>query len=129
MEDTIMFKPQDLMFTKEHEWISADGTIGISDHAQKELGDVVFVELPKEAAVLKKGQEMGVLESVKSVSSVYSPVDGTVSKINEQLSQAPELVNKEPYGQGWIARLSLADAGQLNGLMSYSDYTNFAEKK
>jgi len=123
-----MFKPQDLKFTKEHEWISADGTIGISDHAQKELGDVVFVELPKQDTALKKGQEMGVLESVKSVSSVYSPVDGTISKINEKLSQAPELVNKEPYGQGWIARLSLSDTKQLDGLMSYSDYTDFVGK-
>ena len=123
-----MFKPQDLKFTKEHEWISADGTVGISDHAQKELGDVVFVELPKQSAALKKGQEMGVLESVKSVSSIYSPVDGTISKINEKLSQAPELVNKEPYGQGWIARLSLSDTNQLDGLMSYSDYTDFVGK-
>ncbi|MFA5104189.1 MAG: glycine cleavage system protein GcvH [Candidatus Margulisiibacteriota bacterium] len=123
-----MFKPQDLKFTKEHEWISTDGTVGISDHAQKELGDVVFVELPKLSAVLKKGQEMGVLESVKSVSSMYSPVDGTVSKVNEKLSQAPELVNHEPYGQGWIARLSISDVKQLDGLMNYSDYMTFIGK-
>lgn len=123
-----MFKPQDLKFTKEHEWISADGTVGISDHAQKELGDVVFVELPKLSAVVKKGQEIGVLESVKSVSSMYSPVDGSVSKINEKLSQAPELVNNEPYGQGWIASISLSDPKQLDGLMSYADYTSFVGK-
>ena len=123
-----MFKPQDLKFTREHEWISADGTVGISDHAQKELGDVVFVELPKLSAALKKGQEMGVLESVKSVSSIYSPADGTVSKINEKLTRTPELVNQDPYGQGWVARLSLADAKQLDGLMNYADYMSFAGK-
>lgn len=123
-----MFKPQDLKFTKEHEWISADGTVGISEHAQKELGDVVFVELPKLSTPVKKGQEMGVLESVKSVSSIYSPVDGTISKVNESLVQAPELVNKEPYGQGWIARISFADAKQMDGLMSYEEYSSFVGK-
>ncbi len=123
-----MFKPQELRFTKEHEWISPDGTVGISDHAQQELGDVVFVELPKLSAELKKGSEMGVLESVKSVSSIYSPADGTVSKVNEKLSQNPELVNKEPYGQGWIAHLSLSDPKQMSELMSYTDYMSFVGK-
>ncbi len=123
-----MFKPQDLKFTKDHEWISPDGTVGISDHAQKELGDVVFVELPKMAATLKKGQEMGVLESVKSVSSVYSPVDGKISGINEELSASPELVNKEPYGRGWIAKIELSDPKQLEGLMGHKDYSELVGK-
>ncbi len=123
-----MFDPKDLKFTKEHEWISPDGTVGISDHAQKELGDVVFVELPKLSADLKKGQEMGVLESVKSVSSIYAPADGKVVKINEKLSQTPELVNQEPYGQGWIAKLELSDRKQSGELMSHADYIAFAGK-
>ncbi len=123
-----MFNPQELKFTKEHEWIGPDGTVGISDHAQHELGDVVFVELPKLSGTLKKGQEMGVLESVKSVSSIYSPVDGTVSKINEKLSEDPDLVNKEPYGQGWIAVISMSDKKQLDGLMDYTEYMKFVGK-
>lgn len=123
-----MFDPKDLKFTKEHEWISPDGTVGISDHAQKELGDVVFVELPKLSAALKKGQELGVLESVKSVSSIYAPADGKVVKINEKLSQTPELVNQEPYGQGWIAKLELSDRKQSGELMSHADYTAFVGK-
>lgn len=123
-----MFDPKDLKFTKEHEWISPDGTVGISDHAQKELGDVVFVELPKLSAALKKGQEMGVLESVKSVSSIYAPADGKVVKINEKLSQTPELVNQEPYGQGWIAKLELSDRKQSGELMNHEDYIAFAGK-
>lgn len=123
-----MFDPKDLKFTKEHEWISPDGTVGISDHAQKELGDVVFVELPKLSAALKKGQEMGVLESVKSVSSIYAPADGKVVKINEKLSQTPELVNQEPYGHGWIAKLELSDRNQSGELMSHADYIAFVGK-
>lgn len=123
-----MFNPQELKFTKEHEWIGPDGTVGISDHAQHELGDVVFVELPKLSGTLKKGQEMGVLESVKSVSSIYSPVDGTVSKINEKLSEDPDLVNKEPYGQGWIAVISMSDKKQLDSLMDYTEYMKFVGK-
>lgn len=123
-----MFDPKDLKFTKDHEWISPDGTIGISDHAQKELGDIVFVELPKLSAALKKGQEMGVLESVKSVSSIYAPADGTIVKINEKLSQTPELVNQEPYGQGWIAKLELSDRKQSGELMSHADYIAFVGK-
>jgi len=121
-------KPQDLKFTKDHEWISQDGTVGISDHAQHELGDVVFVELPKVGSEKAQGAEMGVLESVKSVSSVYSPVSGSVAKINDKLSQTPELVNKDPYGEGWIAQLKISDPQQLAALMTYDQYQAFVGK-
>lgn len=121
-------KPQDLKFTKDHEWISQDGTVGISDHAQHELGDVVFVELPKVGSEKAQGAEMGVLESVKSVSSVYGPVSGSVAKINDKLSQTPELVNKDPYGEGWIAQLKIADPQQLAALMTYDQYQAFVGK-
>lgn len=121
-------KPQDLKFTKEHEWISQDGTVGISDHAQHELGDVVFVELPKVGSEKAQGAEMGVLESVKSVSSVYSPVSGSVAKINDKLAQTPELVNKDPYGEGWIAQLKISDPQQLTTLMTYDQYRAFVGK-
>ncbi len=121
-------KPQDLKFTKEHEWISRDGTVGISDHAQHELGDVVFVELPKVGVEKAQGSELGVLESVKSVSSVYSPVSGSVAKINDKLVQTPELVNKDPYGEGWIAQLKISDMQQLAALMTYDQYQAFVGK-
>jgi len=121
-------KPQDLKFTKEHEWISRDGTVGISDHAQHELGDVVFVELPKIGAEKAQGAEMGVLESVKSVSSIYSPASGSVAKINDKLVQTPELVNKDPYGEGWIAQLKISDPQQLAALMTYDQYQAFVGK-
>ena len=121
-------KPQDLKFTKEHEWISQDGTVGISDHAQHELGDVVFVELPKVGSEKAQGAEMGVLESVKSVSSVYSPASGSVAKINDKLSQTPELVNKDPYGEGWIAQIKISDSRQLAALMTYDQYQAFVGK-
>lgn len=124
-----MFDPQQLRFSKDHEWISSDGTIGISDFAQKELGDVVFVELPKISKEVEKGKELAVLESVKSVSSVYSPVDGVIKEVNNDLIQSPELVNQDPYGRGWIVKIELKDKSQLDELMTFTEYENFVKNK
>ncbi len=101
-------------FTESHEWVHVEGgvaTIGISDHAQSELGDVIFVELPAVGAVLKAGDKFGTIESVKAASDLYAPVGGTVTGINDQLADAPERVNADPYGEGWMIRLNSIDDG------------------
>ncbi|MBJ7609951.1 MAG: glycine cleavage system protein GcvH [Candidatus Dormibacteraeota bacterium] len=99
-------------FTKSHEWVHLEGgvaTVGISDHAQAELGDVIFIELPTVGAVLKAGEKFGTIESVKAASDLYVPVGGTVAAVNDQLSDAPERVNGDPYGEGWMVRLNNVD--------------------
>jgi len=121
-------KPEEIKYTKEHEWIAPDGTVGVSDYAQKELGDVVFVELPEAGKTLEAGQELCVLESVKAVSSVYSPVSGSVLKVNAALSSSPELVNREPYGSGWIAKLKIKEASQLESLMDLASYQKYLDE-
>jgi len=117
--------PQDLLYTKEHEWIRVegeDGVVGITDHAQKELGDIVYVETPDTGAEVKSGDEVGTIESVKAVSPLYSPLTGEVLAVNGDLDDAPELLNQEPYGNGWIYRMRLGDKGELDGLMKAEDY-------
>lgn len=114
-----------LRYSKDHEWVSEAGLLGVTDHAQSELGDVVFVELPKNGKEIKALSEIGVLESVKAVSNVYSPVSGTVVEINQELSSSPDLINKDPYGKGWIARIKMSDPSELNGLMSEEEYSKF----
>src|SRR5262245_34999799 len=107
-------------FTQDHEWILVEGgtaTIGITDFAQKQLGDVVFVELPDVGRKLEAGEAFGTVESVKAASEVFAPVAGEVTAINEELSSDPELVNQEPMGEGWFIKVKLADAGAVNGLM------------
>jgi glycine cleavage system H protein len=99
-------------FTKSHEWVHVEGgvaTVGISDHAQSELGDVIFIELPAAGTVLKAGDKFGAIESVKAASDLYSPVGGTVTAVNNQLSESPERVNADPYGEGWMLRLNNVD--------------------
>jgi glycine cleavage system H protein len=99
-------------FTKSHEWVHVEGgvaTVGISDHAQSELGDVIFIELPAAGTVLKAGDKFGTIESVKAASDLYSPVGGTVTAVNSQLSESPERVNADPYGEGWMLRLNNVD--------------------
>jgi glycine cleavage system H protein len=103
---------EEFRYTKEHEWLAPDGTVGITDYAQDALGDVVFVELPAVGRVLTAGEAFGVVESVKSVSDLYSPVAGTVAAVNESLRERPELINQDPYGEGWIIRLDGAAGGQ-----------------
>ncbi len=117
--------PQDLLYTKDHEWIRVEGdagVVGITDHAQQELGDIVYVETPEDGAEVKAGDEVGTIESVKAVSPLYSPLSGKILAANGDLDDAPELLNQEPYGKGWIFRISLGDTGELEGLMKAADY-------
>ncbi len=117
--------PEDLMYTEEHEWIDKeDGSIryGITDYAQEELGDIVYVELPSEGEKLDKGDVLGVVESVKTVSDLYSPVSGTIKEVNEGLETTPETLNEDPFGDGWIAVIELDDESELDNLMSAEDY-------
>ena len=117
--------PKDLRFTKDHEWIKSEGTtalIGITDYAQGELGDIVFLEIETEGEDLEQGEVFGTVEAVKTVSDMFMPVDGKVIEINPKLEDKPELVNKDPYGEGWLIRIEIKDAGQLDSLLSPSDY-------
>jgi glycine cleavage system H protein len=115
-------------FTEDHEWIEVDGstaTVGITDYAQSQLGDIVFVEVPGEGASVTKGGEAAVVESVKAASDVYSPVSGTVTEGNPALEDDPALVNSAPEGDGWFFKLTIADSGELDGLMDESAYKDF----
>ena len=118
--------PQELRYTRSHEWVLAgdDGqvTVGITDHAQELLGDMVFIELPEMDAELGAGDECTVVESVKAASDVYAPIAGTVVAVTEKLLDAPEQINEDPYGDGWMFRLQLADPSQLDSLLDASAY-------
>lgn len=117
-------------FTKEHEWIDVDGdtaTVGITDHAQEQLGDIVFVEVPEAGRTLTKGGEAAVVESVKAASDVYAPVGGTVTEGNAALEGEPELVNSAAESDGWFFKMTLADAGELEGLMDEAGYKAFCD--
>ncbi len=119
-----------LKYTKTHEWVRVEGdevVIGITDHAQAELGDVVFVELPAIGKVCKKETPCGNIESVKAVSDVYSPLSGTITGANEQLSATPELVNKSPLGEGWLFRLKLDDPTELAAMMTQAQYEEYIQ--
>src|SRR5581483_4861509 len=121
----------DLKYTKEHEWIKIEGntgTIGITDHAQQALGDIVFVELPKPGTVITAGKSFGTVESVKAVSDLYAPVSGTVTEVNAELSSAPEKVNSEPH-QAWMVKVTLSDPNEVSGLLSAADYEKFAAEE
>jgi glycine cleavage system H protein len=115
-------------FTEEHEWVNVDGevaTIGVTDYAQKELGDVVYVELPSVGDTIEKGDACSNIESVKAVSDIYSPLSGEIVEVNESLEDAPETINKDPYGEGWIFKLKMNDAGQLDELMDFAKYEEY----
>jgi glycine cleavage system H protein len=117
-------------FTREHEWIKVDGdtaTVGITDHAQEALGDIVFTEVPDAGKQLSKGQEAAVVESVKAASDVYSPVSGEVTEGNQAVVDDPSLVNSDPEGEGWFFKIRLADAGELDGLMDESAYRDWVK--
>jgi glycine cleavage system H protein len=117
--------PDGLRYTKEHEWVKregADGRIGITDHAQSELTEIVFVELPKIGKKVKKGDALGVVESVKTVSDIYSPVSGEVVAANKTLEDNPQLINQSPYDKGWFALIKLAEASEIDGLMDATTY-------
>ncbi|CAL5213073.1 unnamed protein product [Lathyrus oleraceus] len=121
-----------LKYADSHEWVKVDGnsaTIGISDHAQDHLGDVVYVELPEVGAAVTQGDGFGAVESVKATSDVYSPVSGKVVQVNEELSGSPGLVNSSPYENGWIIKVELSDSGELNKLMDSEQYSKFCEEE
>ena len=123
--------PDDLLFTKEHEWlriVGDTGTIGISDHAQKELGEVVYVELPKVGTKFDSGETFGNVESVKAVSELFIPVSGEVVEINEDLGSAPEKINQDPYGEGWMIRIRLLNKNETAELMSPEEYDEYTKQ-
>ena len=124
--------PEHLLYTKDHEWIrqAADvATVGISDYAQEELGDVVYVEIPGAGEEVAAGASLASVESVKAVSDVYSPVSGLIEETNQDLVEHPEKINQDPYGAGWIAKIRLSDSGKLAGLMSAREYRSHVKEE
>jgi glycine cleavage system H protein len=125
-------EPQDLRFHKEHEWIRVEGnkaTLGISNFAQDALGDVVFVDVPKVGASLQAEDQLGEVESTKATSTIYTPVTGKILQVNTELQDHPELLNQDPYGKGWIAVLELSNPGEVDGLMTGDQYTEFLKSQ
>jgi glycine cleavage system H protein len=123
--------PEQLKYTKDHEWVRIDGnvgTIGITEYAQGELGDIVFVELPSVGKGVESGQTFGTVEAVKAVSDLYSPVTGTVKDINKEIQDSPELVNKEPYERGWMIKVTLSNPDELKNLLDVEAYKKLIAK-
>src|SRR5581483_8634801 len=123
-----MSYPETYKYTREHEWVHVEGdqgTVGITDHAQHELGDIVFVELPKTGAKVSKGQTFGSVESVKAVSDIYSPISGKVSATNELLAKNPEKLNEDPHGAAWLIKVKISTPGEINELMAAADYQKY----
>ena len=124
-----MSVPEELQYTRSHEWVRTEddtATLGITDYAQEELGDIVYVELPEEGATFDAGDSFGTVESVKAVSDLYTPVGGEVVEVNEALNDNPEKINEDPYGDGWIVKLRVSDEGDL---LSASDYEQLLEEE
>ena len=122
--------PEDLSYTKDHEWIRVKGdqaTVGITDHAQKQLGDVVYVELPKVGDRFEASEPFGSVESVKAVSEIYMPVTGTVVEVNQTHNDAPEQVNEDPYGEGWMIVIKMENPAQVDGLLSSAEYEDYVK--
>ncbi len=120
-----MSLPQELKYTKDHEWIKIDGdtaTIGITDHAQGELGDIIFIEFPDVGQEMEKDEPFGTIEAVKTVADLFAPISGTVAEINESLEDSPETVNEDAFGDGWIVKVSISDAGEPDELLSADQY-------
>src|SRR5450759_1539044 len=121
--------PDSYRYTKEHEWVSADGdigTVGITFHAQKELGDIVYVDLPKIGAIVARGDTLGSVESVKAVSDIFAPVSGEVIEINETLATAPEMINQDPHQEAWLVKLRLSQPDELTALLDAAAYQEYA---
>jgi glycine cleavage system H protein len=120
--------PEDLKYTEQHEWIRIDGnvaTVGITDHAQEALGDLTFVEIPPQGKEVAKGEEVCAIESAKAASAIYAPAGGKVVEANEEIEGAPELVNSDPYGKGWVCKLELTDPSEADTLMDAAAYEQF----
>lgn len=127
-----MMNPTELKYTKTHEWAKVEGnivTLGITDHAQESLGDVVFVELPEEGAAVNAGEAYGTVESVKAVSDIVSSVSGKVIEFNSNVLDAPETLNSDPYGEGWLIKVEADDLKELEALMSAAEYESFIEEE
>ena len=127
-----MEAPPGLRYSKEHEWVATEdeiATVGITDHAQEQLGEIVFVELPAVGDKVSKDDPFGVVESVKAVSDIYAPVSGTVVAVNEELPESPETVNEDPYGDGWLIKVKLSDAADLEDLMDSGEYEEMIENE
>jgi glycine cleavage system H protein len=124
--------PEDLHYTKQHEWVrfsEGAGVVGITDYAQKELGDIVYVDLPRVGSALEQGKTMGSVESVKAVSDIYAPVSGEVVEINDALSTAPEKLNESPHSDGWLVKIRLSAPDQISGLLSAEDYQKYVAEE
>ncbi len=124
--------PQNLLYTETHEWVEAingEIRVGITDYAQSKLGDVVYVELPPTGKKFNKSEKVCEIESVKTVAEIYAPVTGVITEVNEKLSDAPELVNEDPYGEGWIFKMSVEDPSQLNTLLPPEKYVELQEEE
>jgi glycine cleavage system H protein len=122
--------PEDLHYSKDHEWVRVDGsiaTVGITDYAQNSLGDVVYVELPKKGEEFATNEPFGSVESVKAVSEVFTPVAGEIAEVNEQLNDTPEKVNSDPYGEGWMVKLRMANPGEVDSLLTAAEYEDFTK--
>jgi glycine cleavage system H protein len=122
--------PEDYRYTKEHEWIKVEGdtgSIGITDHAQEELGDIVFVDLPKVGSTVTAGKTMGSVESVKAVSDIYSPVSGEVTAINTELAEKPEKLNEDPHGAAWLVKVKLSNRAELDSLLTAAAYQEYID--
>ena len=125
-------KPEELKYTKDHIWVKAEGdmaVIGLSDYAQNELGDIVFVEMPETGSKVTKGESFGTVESVKSVSDIIAPVNGEVVGFNQTLEDTPETINSDPYGKGWIIKVSISNADELGDLLDHAAYNEFTESE
>jgi glycine cleavage system H protein len=123
--------PADLLFSKEHEWVKLDGdsaTIGVTDYAQNALGDIVYVELPRVGSAIKQFSNVGVIESVKAVSDLFTPISGEVVEVNSALDNDPAAVNRDPYGAGWLLKIKPADPNETKSLLSAADYAKLAEE-
>jgi len=127
-----MAVPSELRYSKEHEWVRVEGgsaSVGITDYAQEQLGDIVYVDLPRVGTAVQKSGKLGEIESVKAVSDFFSPVSGEVTELNEEAVKSPELVNQDPYGRGWLLKLTLSDAGEVAKLLTAQQYEELVAKE
>lgn len=124
--------PEDLKYTEEHEWVKVEGEIGIvgiTDFAQSELSDIVYVELPEVGKNIKKGEVIATVEAVKTVADVYSPISGEIVEVNEKLKDEPSIINNDPYGEGWIAKIKMENPEEVNGLLDHTAYKKLIEEE